>query len=268
MAGFENGLTGFVRNATTRIDDMRRAIAERRFRLAFQPIVRLEGRTLHHYEALLRPDEIRGLPTGSPADFVSLAEMFGLAEELDWAVFECAREAAARAGAAVAINLSGLSVQSPAFRERLLAGLERAPGGPTPRLLAEVTETAEIEDEAAAAQTIEAVRQRNVPVCIDDFGAGAAAFRYLRRFRVNHVKVDGTCVRQAAESERDRGFVAAMVDLSLNVGAETIAEQIETEAVAEVMKSLGVRYGQGWLFGRAGDLPITPIMPARRSRAV
>ena len=104
-------------------------------------------------------------------------------------------------------------------------------------------------------------------MCIDDFGCGAAAFRYLRRFRVDHVKIDGSYVRNAAEDERDRSFVAAMVDLSRSVGADAIAEQIETEAVAEVMLEIGVRYGQGWLFGQACDLPTGPPVARRRSGA-
>jgi EAL domain-containing protein (putative c-di-GMP-specific phosphodiesterase class I) len=74
-------------------------------------------------------------------------------------------------------------------------------------------------------------------------------------------------VRQAAESERDRGFVAAMVDLSLTVGAEAIAEQVETEAVAEAMRALRVRYGQGWLFGRPAELPAAGPKAARRRGA-
>lgn len=255
-AGFDGGLEGFVSAATARTAALRRIVTERRFRLAFQPIVQLADRSVHHYEALLRLD-LGG--NGSPADFVTMAEMVGLAEDLDWAVFQAVCDGAMRTGATIAFNISGLSVQSPAFRSRLVDALDTPPLRGTSRLIAEVTETAEIEDEAAAAETIRALRSRKVPVCIDDFGAGAAAFRYLRSFGVDHVKIDGTYVRQATESERDRGFVAAMVDLSLAVGAQTIAEQIESESVAKVMASLGVRYGQGWLFGRPGDLPTAGV---------
>jgi EAL domain-containing protein (putative c-di-GMP-specific phosphodiesterase class I) len=264
LSGFGKGLNGFVTAASLRTNAMRKAIAERRFSMSFQPIVSLNDRLVHHYEALIRPDGLPDLQDASPGDFVALAEMLGLAEELDWAVFEEVRRAAARGGGHLAFNLSGLSVQSPAFRERLLAAISRATSSPAPGLLAEVTETAEIEDEGEAAATIEGLRERGVPVCIDDFGAGAAAFRYLRRFKLDHVKIDGSYVRQAVESDRDRGFVAAMVDLSLTVGATAIAEQIENEAVAEIMRSLGVRFGQGWLFGRPGELPGPATAVSRR----
>ncbi len=78
------------------------------------------------------------------------------------------------------------------------------------------------------------------------------------------MKIDGTYVRHAVESERDRSFVAAMVDLSLKVGAQAIAEQVENEAVATIMGTLGVRYGQGWLFGRPGELPSPKAFMGRR----
>jgi EAL domain-containing protein (putative c-di-GMP-specific phosphodiesterase class I) len=264
-AGFHGGLGGFVTAATSHTAALRSAVAERRFRLAFQPIVRLSDRALHHYEALLRPEPIQDLAVHHAADLVAMTEMLGLAAELDWTVFLAARAAAARSNVAVAFNLSGLSVQNPEFRTRLLAMLDRPTPGLAAHLLVELTETAEIEDEEAAAATLRALRDRGVAVCIDDFGCGAAAFRYLRRFQVDHVKIDGSYVRNAAEDERDRSFVAAMVDLSRSVGADAIAEQIETEAVASVMLKIGVRYGQGWLFGAPSDLPaVTATAPRRR----
>lgn len=254
-AGFEGGLPGFVAAAGARAGQLRRAIEERRFRLAFQPIVDLDHRAPHHYEALLRPQPVGGQEFGKVQDFVTFAETVGLSEELDWAVVAAACDAAREAqGARIACNLSGLSLQSPEFRARFLALLDAEPLL-VERLLVEITETSEIENERAAVRTVEALRDRGLPLCLDDFGAGAAAFRYLRAFRVDIVKVDGLYVRGAAANGRDRGFVAAMVDLARTVGAEVVAEQIETEAVAAVMHGLGVRYGQGWLFGRPGALP-------------
>lgn len=254
-AGFAGGLAGFVASAGERAAALRRTIAERRFRLAFQPIVLLADRSPHHFEALLRPIPTPGSPYDQASEFIALAETVGLSETLDWAVVETACEAArAASGARIACNLSGLSLQAPAFRDRLCAMLDAAPDLAA-RLLVEITETAEIEDEHEAGRTVEALRARGLPICIDDFGAGAAAFRYLRAFRVDFVKVDGVYVANAVESERDRGFIAAMVDLARTVGARVVAERIETEAQAALMQRLGVTFGQGYLFGRPGALP-------------
>jgi EAL domain-containing protein (putative c-di-GMP-specific phosphodiesterase class I) len=254
-AGFAGGLAGFVESATDRAAALRQTIAERRFRLAFQPIVALDGRRPHHFEALLRPIATPGSPFDQAAEFIALAETVGLSEALDRAVVETACDAArAASGARIACNLSGLSLQSAGFRQELCA-LLRAEPALAGRLLVEITETAEIEDEAEARRTIEALRGLGLPVCIDDFGAGAAGFRYLRLFSVDFVKVDGIYVTHAVESARDRGFIAAMVDLATTVGAQVVAERIETEAQAAVMRDLGVAFGQGYLFGRPGALP-------------
>lgn len=255
QAGFSGGLAGFVSSAAERATALRHTIAARRFRLAFQPIVLLADRQAHHYEALLRPIPTPGSPYGEASEFIALAETVGLTESLDWAVVETACEAArAASGTRIACNLSGLSLQSPAFRERLCAMLAAAPDLAR-RLLVEITETAEIEDEDEARRTVEALRGLGLPVCIDDFGAGAAAFRYLRTFRVDFVKVDGVYVTNAVDSERDRSFISAMVDLAHAVGAQAVAERIETEAQARLMQDLGVAFGQGYLFGRPGALP-------------
>jgi EAL domain-containing protein (putative c-di-GMP-specific phosphodiesterase class I) len=254
-AGFADGLSGFVTEAYARAVWLRRAIAERRFRLAFQPIVSLADRTPHHFEALLRPEPDAESPVDGVQEFVTFAETAGLSEELDWAVLATVCAAARRARQTrIAANLSGLTLQSPAFRERLLALLDAEPLL-THRLLIEITETAEIEDEAEAVRTVEALRARGLPLCIDDFGAGAAAFRYLRALRVDYVKIDGLYVAAALRSDQDRGIVAGMAELARTVGARVVAERIETEAEAALMRELGVDYGQGWLYGRPGPLP-------------
>ena len=249
-AGFAGGLAGFLDSASERAAVLRRSIAERRFRMAFQPIVLIADREPHHYEALIRPLQADDSAMSHPGEFVALAEAVGLTEELDWAVVSAVCEAAGAAGGTrVACNLSGLSLQSPKFREDMKALLENTPGM-AERLVVEITETAEIEQEDEAVRMIELLREHKIPVCLDDFGAGAAAFRYLRAFKVDYVKVDGIYVANALQSERDRGFIAAMVDLARTVGAQVVAERIETEEEAALMLELGVRYGQGYLFGK------------------
>ncbi|MFN6954805.1 MAG: EAL domain-containing protein [Acetobacteraceae bacterium] len=257
-SGVSGGLPGFLNELTARAEGIGKAIAETRFRLEYQPIVRLADRGLHHYEALLRPTG--GLPRAD--EFVSLAEAAGLAEELDLAVVRMAMKDS-RGRLPVAVNVSGLSVQSPAFRDRLLALIGREPRG----LFIEITETADIEHEAEALAFVEAMRSRNVPVCIDDFGAGSAAFRHLRQLKPDYVKIDGSYVAAATRQERERAFVASMAELSRAAGAKVVAERIETEEEAALMASLGVEFGQGWLFGRPSPLPgSTPTV--RRSDKV
>ncbi|MCR0982128.1 sensor domain-containing phosphodiesterase [Roseomonas populi] len=245
----ENGLAESLRQITARAGEVRRAIAERRFDLLYQPIVDLRQRAVHHYEALLRP---KG---AGVEEFIRCAETVGLTEELDLAVADTVLDALRFAPSShIALNVSGLSMQSPRFRDALAVRLDSR-AAIVPRLMVELTESVEVEDEAAARATIDMLRDRGIALCIDDFGAGAAAFRYLRNFAVDWVKVDGAYVQAALRSEKDRSFVASMVDLSLAVGARVIAEQVETEEHAAVMASLGVEMAQGYLFARPGPLP-------------
>ena len=257
--GGGHGLAGVIAYAQVRANGVRTAIRERQFHLGFQPVVGLADGAIHHHEALLRPSRGGSAPSHEPQEFVTFAEAVGLAEELDLAVLELALAALnATPGAAVAVNVSGLSMQNAAFRTRMLeqiggeSGLSRS--GRRTRLIVELTETAEIADIAGAATTIRQLRAAGVPVCIDDFGSGNAAFRYLRDFAVDFVKIDGSYVQGATRSAQERNFVASMVQLARSVGARVVAEMIETKEQARLMDALKVDYGQGWLFGKAGKL--------------
>ncbi len=255
-AGFANGLAEFIASAQLRARTVRTALAENRFRLAFQPVVHLGNRSVHHYEALLRPIFTPGHSIQTTQDFVTFAEAVGLSEELDWAVMQ--QGIAAQGGSpatSIAVNVSGLSMQSPGFRERVMDALRTKvdPG----KILIELTETADIEDIASASAFINDLRSIGTPVCIDDFGAGSAAFRYLKEFRVDYVKLDGAYVRGALQNAREHGFLLSMIELANFVGAKVIAETIEQDGEAKMMNDLGVEYGQGWLFGKPGQLPGT-----------
>ncbi|EFH11637.1 cyclic diguanylate phosphodiesterase (EAL) domain protein [Pseudoroseomonas cervicalis ATCC 49957] len=190
--------------------------------------------------------------------------MVGLSAELDLAVAEESLVALRRAGGdiRVACNVSGLSLQDPEFRRRMTALLEQHPAELQARLLVEVTETVEIENEAEAVACREALRQHGAAVCIDDFGAGAAGLSYLRLLRPDLVKLDGRFMEACAGGQRGESynFAAALVELARATGALVVAERIETEADAQTARSFGARYGQGWLFGRPGALPgsLTP----------
>jgi EAL domain-containing protein (putative c-di-GMP-specific phosphodiesterase class I) len=254
------GFAGIIASAGQHAAAVRETLEARRFRLLYQPVVWLSDRSIHHFEALIRPFPIKGMPTQAPQDFVNFAEALGLSEMLDWAVLETALAALDETvETCVAVNMSGLSMQNPAYRKRLLDRLQSVrttAGKHAPsRLMIELTETAEIEDLPAAASTMEQLRSVGVPVCLDDFGAGVAVFRYLRAFGVDHVKLDGDYVRSACKSRRDRSLVASMVELAATAGASVTAEMIETDDQAKTMLDLGVQFGQGWLFGRPGRLP-------------
>ena len=252
--GVQNGLRHFLDVTEAQAAAVRRAIEASRFRLTFQPVANLATRQVHHFEALLRPFPIIGHEINNTQEFVNFAEAMGLAEVLDTAVLARAANALRGGQANIAINVSGLSLQSPDFREKLLQFTSTNPDI-APRLLIEITETADIEDVPAAVETVNQLCASGVRMCLDDFGAGFAAFRYLREFQVDFVKIDGSYVRQVRSGARESGFIGAMVELARCVGARAIAEMVETEDEAARVAALGVQFGQGWLFGKPGTLP-------------
>jgi EAL domain-containing protein (putative c-di-GMP-specific phosphodiesterase class I) len=257
QVGLGNSLAGYLKGAARKTDSLRQAIRARHFALLFQPIVALNTRGVHHYEALIRPRPIPELALETPQDFVMLVEALGLAEELDLTIAQIACAHATRARVVVAFNLSGQSVQNPGFCDRLIEQLTASPARQAGLAMVEMTETAEIQDVPAATATAGALRAIGVPFCLDDFGAGTTDMRLLRAMNANIVKLDGSYVAGVTEPGRERAFVSGMVDIVRAAGAETVAERIETDAEADALQSLGVQYGQGWLFGRPAPLPDT-----------
>jgi len=188
----------------------------------------------------------------SPAELIRFAEGVGMIEELDLLVSQRALALLdARAdtpGLALAVNLSGRSLASDAFVGALEALLKSCTD--RKRLLFEITETTALTDLQRADRIVQGLRQAGHKVCLDDFGAGAASFPYLQAFTIDFVKIDGAYVTRMLDNRRDHAILKAMVALCNDLGTATIAEMIETDAQAQRLATVGVGYGQGFLFGR------------------
>lgn len=211
-----------------------------------QPIVRMADGSVHHHEVLAR-----FAPEQSPAALIAFAEDAGVVSELDLAAldFALARLAADPACPPLAVNFSGATMESETGLERVREHLARRPVAPE-RLLVEVTESCKIANLARADHAIQILRARGHRVCLDDFGAGAASFEYLRAMSVDFVKIDGKYVRKGVDSQRDAVLLRAMAQICRDLGIETIAEMVETEDQKRHAANLGIELGQGWLFGR------------------
>ena len=241
---------------------LKNALASRAWSLVYQPVVVLKDGGLHHYEALARFE-----PGASPAPSICLAEELGLIADLDLAVARKVTEALAgqKPSISIAANLSAASLMQPAFHKALEA-LTEHDLRLRPRLLLELTETHCLTDLDAADRAIQGLRRLGHPVCLDDFGAGAASLDYLRRLQVDFVKFDGRYIRTLTGGSRDAVILKHMVGLCRELNIETIAEMIETPETAKVAGALGVALGQGWCFARpSAELAYPPPPPASRS---
>lgn len=242
---------------------LRTIIADRAFELHYQPIVDINIGAVHHFEALTR-----FTAGASPAGAIRMAEELALVTELDKAVADKAVRKLNSPGFGlirIAVNVSAASLASDDYVDRLLAMTGDRPEM-RKRLMVEVTETAALNDLAAADRRLARLREAGIQVCIDDFGAGSASFDYLRSLSVDIVKIDGGFVKTLADGGKDTTVVRHLVELCRALDIATIAEMVETEPVADALRGLGVNYAQGYLYGRPEKEPRTRLTeaPARR----
>lgn len=251
IADMGDALDALVRETGARISAFKSALADKKLNFVGQPIVDLKTKKVSHYELLVRFENGQ-----SPFAMVTFAERTGLILDLDLAVFETACAYLSKAPTSfpgLAVNLSGLSISNPTFVSRLLRKLTAATFR-RDALTFEITESAEIKDLKEADAVIQKLRKFGHSVCLDDFGAGAASFPYLRALDVDGVKIDGAYVREALETRRDALLLKAMASLCKDLGVTTIAEMIETKEIVQHLQKLGVEKGQGYLFGRPAPL--------------
>jgi diguanylate cyclase (GGDEF)-like protein/PAS domain S-box-containing protein len=225
-----------------------------------------------HFEVLLRLREANGTLV-PPGAFLPAAERFHLATRIDrWVVRKSLDWMRVAADADVevetmAINLSGQSLGDRAFHRDVMQMLRRAPFA-LQKLCFEVTETAAITHLAEARTFIEEVRSLGVKIALDDFGAGASSFGYLKSLPVDFLKIDGHFVTTLLEDELNNAAVRCFCDVAKVVGVRTIAEFVEREEVRVALGGLGVDMAQGYLVHRPEPLQnlLTrePVRPERQ----
>lgn len=233
------------------------AIRDRRFRLVFQPVVKLSDNQIHHYETLVRFGDGE-----SPYPLIRMAEEMELIEGLDLAILEQALGLVdATPGLKLAVNVSGRTISSPDFIDRacrLLAGHNRTKG----RMMIELTESSAIQDLVVADRHLQALRAQGCEICLDDFGAGAASLAYLQQLSIDVVKIDGRYIRDLQHGGREATFVKHLVSMCAELGVRTLAEMVETKQAEDAVRRAGVDMAQGWLYGAPLDTPRPPAPPA------
>jgi EAL domain-containing protein (putative c-di-GMP-specific phosphodiesterase class I) len=226
----------------------------RNFSLVYQPIVDLGSGAVHHSEALIRFRDGE-----SPFEVIKFAEATGFIQELDWATInEALTQLRGNAMLApIAVNLSAQSLMAERFISEIISTYKRVPAA-RDRFLLEITESSALTELDAANGQIQRLRAAGVEVALDDFGAGAASLSYLQRLEVDTVKIDADYIRNLVGAARSRSIVQNIAQLCSGLGAATVGEGVETRDVADILRSLGVDYGQGWCFGKPQAAP--PIL--------
>lgn len=238
---------------------LEQALDTDRFTLFAQRIVALEGDAAGiHAEVLLRMRETDGSLV-EPGAFLPAAERFHLASRIDrWVLRNVIQwfgtlSDPARIGT-MSVNLSGQSIGDRAFHRHVMEVLEQAGDAICSRLCLEITETSAITNLEDAATFIHQVRALGVRIALDDFGAGASSFGYLKNLPVDYLKIDGQFIRDLVEDTLDDAAVRCFADVARVIGVKTVAEFVDRPAVLARLRDIGIDYAQGFLLHRPEPL--------------
>ena len=241
------------------------ALDEDRFTLYAQRITPLTG--AHdglHAEVLVRMLGTDGevIPPGA---FLPAAERYQLAPRIDRWVLQHALDwlrlhAGLKRVRQLNVNLSGQSVGDHEFHRWAFEALGAAGEDCCRNLCLEITETVAITHLADAATFIAGVRAMGVRVALDDFGAGASSFCYLKMLPVDSLKIDGQFIRGLIDHPLDAAAVRCFIDVARVVGIQTVAEYVDRPDVLARLREMGVDFAQGFLLHRPA--PIDELLRA------
>ncbi len=229
---------------------LREALEYDHFRLYVQPILALrESAPSAFAEVLvrLREEEARMLP---PGDFLPAFEHFHMMAELDrWVVRNALRRLEQRAGVALSINVSGQTLEEPAFVP--FVAMQARMGGIDPAALVfEIDENDALDRRAAAERFAAEIKSIGCRVLIDGFARRSISFEPLKALLADFVKVDGAIIRQILASGPALAKLKAIVRVGEVTEVGVVAECVEEDAVLARLRELGVRYVQGFGVGQ------------------
>ncbi len=259
---FETSMQDTVQNRMELEMDLRAALQNGEFLLAYQPTLNLSDMTPNGVEALIRwQHPVRGLV--QPNDFIPLLEETGLITEVGrWVLHEACRQGAEwRASGysiGMAVNVSGRQLDT----DQLVSDIEealRGSGMDPAALTIEITETTLMRNIEETARRLVAIKQLGVRIAIDDFGTGYSSLAHLQRFPVDALKIDRSFISGLKNNKEGETLIHTLVQLGKALSIETFAEGIEQQQELSLLKNEDCDSGQGFLFARPLDVAATEM---------
>lgn len=256
---FDEAMHTYVVNFLETESMLRRALDQGHLRLAYQPIVELDGNRLGGFEALLRVWD--GEKLLAPEAFLEVAEESGLIVPMgQWVTHEACRqlctwqkEKSGLADCFVSVNLSSREFGNTDVLHTVDEALTASGVAPA-CLKLEITENVLIENHSRAREILARLRERGVRLSLDDFGTGYSSFNYLHHFPLDVLKIDRSFVRRLDQAANSRAIVNAIVALAHNLGLRVVAEGSETPEEVQQLRALGCDFVQGF----AVSYPLDP----------
>ncbi len=235
-------------------NELKAALKRNQFVLHYQPKIDIHLGVISGVEALIRwhhPE--RGLLF--PGAFIGLAEETGLIVPIGQWVLQTACtqlrtwQQMNLPEITMAINLASPSFRSIHLASEISLALESAQIRPE-LLELEATESMLLQDSEATNNFLTQLRKLGVKISIDDFGTGHSLLSYLRRFRVDQLKIDRSFIADITDDRNVASITAAIISLSRDLGIEVVAQGVETLAQAKLLRAQGCRLLQGYFFGK------------------
>ncbi len=233
---------------------LRNALDTGAFLLHYQPQVDLASQRIIGIEALLRWP-IKGDGMMQPALFIPAAEECGLIVPLgEWVIQEACRCAqrchvGGMADMVIAVNLSAVQLLRGNIVETVRKALAES-GLPPHCLELELTESMLIQDTEHTLEIVRQLKSLGVQLSLDDFGTGYSNVSYLKRLKVDKLKIDQSFVRDLSANSESVAIVRAMIEMGRSLNLNIIAEGVETETQAALLRELACHHAQGFLFHR------------------
>jgi diguanylate cyclase (GGDEF)-like protein len=250
---YTQGMTERIGERIALQNKLRQALEKGEYVLHYQPKVDLETRRIQGVEALIRwQSPERGLVP--PADFIPLLEESGLIHEVGaWALRQAVLDhrgwvTAGVVAPRVAVNVSAAQLRGRDFADVLREALRK--GADPPGIDIEITESVIMDDVAGTIGKLGALRDMGVSIAIDDFGTGYSSLGYLARLPVHSLKIDRSFIVTMADDPDTMTIVAAIISLAHSLSLKVVAEGVETEEQAQVLRLLRCDEMQGYLISR------------------
>jgi diguanylate cyclase (GGDEF)-like protein len=211
------------------------------------------------YEILMRMRDKDGTIV-APGALIAAAQRYQLLPTVDrWVMNRALQTLAAfrgllkSSGISISINVSGQSFGDEAFTT-LFSDQLKACNLPSGSVTIEITEQAALTSLGRASDLVSRMVAMGCRIALDDFGTGANSLAYLKGLQIARVKIDGSFVRDVVGNKRSQATVRGIVELARGFSIDTVAEYVETQAIADKVRELGVDYAQGYAFGRPEPL--------------
>jgi EAL domain-containing protein (putative c-di-GMP-specific phosphodiesterase class I) len=243
-----------IRQRRLRVEErLRSAVESGAITVLFQPIVDLRRGVLAGAEALARWNDPQ-LGRVDPGEFITVAEQTGLVVAIGEQILEATlsdgvKEGLFDRGLRLSCNVSPVQLRVPGFHQVVQEAIA-SHGVPRDQLVIEVTEQVLVE-EGQAAQTLHRLAALGITIAIDDFGTGYSALGYLQRLPADILKIDRSLTSSLVAEPRSRAITRAVLDLGRTVGVNVVVEGVETSQVDDLVRRMGVGFGQGLHYGAA-----------------